>query len=190
MSKTALLDAMNEFDVRRVRTILEKKPALRELKSDKGFDLLQMCCARSTHGNREAAARHVDLAKYLIGAGFDPQVAHTTRPGEDGEEEPATLSLVFFAVARARNNRLVRYLLDLGVKPEGFFAAAWWGNREILADLVRHGADINIVVGTTPLHMAVQVLDRGVEGKPALARERFRTLEELLRLGADPNIGE
>ncbi len=36
--------------------------------------------------------------------------------------------------------------------------------------------------------MAVDVLHRGVEGKPELARRRSRTLREMLRLGADPNI--
>jgi len=54
---------------------------------------------------------------------------------------------------------------------------------------VRHGADINEVVGATPLHMAVAVLDRGIEGKPDLARLRLQTLKEFLRLGANPNLG-
>jgi ankyrin repeat protein len=53
---------------------------------------------------------------------------------------------------------------------------------------VRHGADLNEVVGATPLYMAVDVLRRGVEGKPRLARQRLALLKEMLRLGADPNI--
>jgi ankyrin repeat protein len=36
--------------------------------------------------------------------------------------------------------------------------------------------------------MAVAVLQRGVEGKPRLARQRVALLKEMLRLGADPNI--
>jgi ankyrin repeat protein len=40
----------------------------------------------------------------------------------------------------------------------------------------------------TPLHMAIAVLDRGVEGRPQRARRRRKVVEELLRLGADPNI--
>lgn len=190
MSKTALIDALKQFDLEKVRAILKKKPALKDFQSEKGFNLLQMCCARSTEGDPAAADRQLRLARWFVTEGFDPQVTHNTKPGEDGEAEPATLSLVFFAVARAQNNRLVRFFLDQGVKAEGFFAAAWWGNAEILEDLVRHGADINIVVGATPLHMAVAVLDRGVEGKPELARRRVKTLKELLRLGANPNIGE
>jgi hypothetical protein len=59
---------------------------------------------------------------------------------------------VFFAVARAQNNALARYFMERGAKPGALFAAAWWGNGGILADMVRHGADINEVVGVTPLH--------------------------------------
>lgn len=190
MSKTALLDAIQHFDVPTVQAILKEKAALRDLRNEKGFNLLQMCCARSSHGDPRAADRQLRLAKWLVSDGFDPMVTHTTKHGEDGEPDPAVLSLVFFAVARARNNALVRFLLERGVKSEGLFAAAWWGNWEILEDLVRHGADLNVVVGATPLHMAVAVLDRGTEGKPELARQRLKTLKELLRLGANPNIGE
>ncbi|HET9368933.1 MAG TPA: ankyrin repeat domain-containing protein [Vicinamibacterales bacterium] len=188
MSKTALLDALKTFDVGKVQSILGGQPALRELRSDKGFDLLQMTASRSTADDPAAAERQLELARWLVSQGFDPMVTHTTKPGEDGEQDPAVLSLVFFAVARAQNNALVRYFLDLGVKAEGLFAAAWWGNWEILEDLVTRGANVNEFVGATPLHMAVGVLDRGVAGKPALAKRRLRTLHEFLRLGADPNI--
>lgn len=36
--------------------------------------------------------------------------------------------------------------------------------------------------------MAVDVLQRGVEGKPALGRRRLNLLKEMLGLGANPNI--
>jgi ankyrin repeat protein len=78
--------------------------------------------------------------------------------------------------------------LQEGAAPGALFAAAWWGNADIIPDLVHHGADLNEVVGATPLHMAVDVVRRGVEGKPHLARERLRVLRELLRLGANPDI--
>ncbi len=188
MSKTALLDALKMFDLERVREILKAKPQLRELRDEKGLNLLQMCCKGSTVDDPDAAERQLRLAKWLVSNGFDPLVIHTTGPGEDGEEDRAEISLVFFAVARAQNNRLARFFLQQGAKPGALFAAAWWGNAEIIPDLVKHGADLNEVVGATPLHMAVDVLNRGVEGKPERARHRVQTLRELLRLGADPNI--
>ncbi len=188
MSKTALIDALKSFDVERVRTILEAAPSLKQLQLDKGYNLLQVCCKRSTVGNPDAASRQLRLAKWLVSQGFDPRVMHMTAPGEDGEEDPANLSLVWFAVARAQNNRLARYFMDQGASASAMFAAAWWGNADIIADLVRHGDDVNNFVGATPFQMAVDVLNRGVEGKPALAKQRLKTLKEMLRLGANPNI--
>src|SRR5579863_83249 len=188
MSKTALLEAVHRFDTRAVRTMLTQAPGLRAVTSDQGWNLLQICCARSAPG-KAAAARQLALAAALIDDGFDPHVTYTTKSGDDGEADPAVLSLVFFAVARAQNNSLTRFLLARGVRAEGLFAAAWWGNWEILADLVSHGADPNVVLGATPLHMAFSVLDRGVDEKPALARARERTVTEFLRLGSNPNLG-
>ena len=188
MSKTALIDALKSLDVDRVRAILKAKPELEDFKDEKGMNLLQLCCKRTTVDDPEAARRQLRLAKWLVSEGFDPKATFMTAPGEDGEEEPAEISLVFFAVARAQNNALARYFMELGAKPGAFFAAAWWGNGGILEDMVRYGADINEVVGATPLHMAVDVLDRGVDGKPERARRRLKCLKEFLRLGADPNI--
>ena len=188
MSKTALIDALKAFDLDGVRNSLDATPALRQLRLGKDLDLLQFCCSRSTAGDPAAADRQLRLAKWLVGAGFDPLAMHTTAPGEDGEEEPSTVSLVWFAVAKAQNNRLARYFLQQGAATGALFAAAWWGNAEIVSDLVQHGDDLNVMVGATPLHMAVDVLQRGVEGNPELGRRRLKLLKEMLRLGADPEL--
>lgn len=188
MSKTALLDALRTFDVERVPKILRQNPELEQLQLGKGLNLLQFCCQRSTDGDPAAADRQLRLAKWLVSDGFDPLAIHTTQPGEDGEEEAAQVSLVWFAVAKAQNNRLARYFLQQGASPGALFAAAWWGNADIVPDLVQHGDDLNAVVGATPLYMAVDVLQRGIEGKPELGRRRLKLLEEMLRLGANPNI--
>jgi len=188
MSKTALVDGIKAFDLEKVRRNLAKDPGLMDLRLGKGLNLLQFCCWRQSFRSRAAADRQLALAKWLVSQGFDPRVTRTTEPGEDGEQEVSRLSLVWFSVAAAQNNRLARYFLSQGAAPEAMFAAAWWGNWEILKDLVRHGADINIHVGATPLHMAVDILERGVEDKPAVARRRLKTVKEFLRLGADPNI--
>ncbi len=188
MSKTSLVEAIKTFDLAQVRRDLRKNPELKDFRTDRGFNLLQFCCSRSTVDDRAAAGRQLRLAKWLVSESFDPNVIHMTKPGDDGEADPAALSLVFFAIARAQNNALARFFIDQGAAPGGLFAAAWWGNWEILEDLVKHGENINLFVGATPLHMAVAVLQRGTEGKPALARRRVKTVEEFFRLGADPNI--
>lgn len=188
MSKTALTAALRRFDLEQTRDILAREPELKGLRLDGRYDLLQFCCKRSTAGDAAAAERQLKLAKWLVSQGFDPRETHTTEPGEDGEEEPATVSLAWFAVAKARNDRLARYFLKQGAAPGALYAAAWWGNAEIVPDLVKHGADLKERIGATPLHMAVDVAHRGVEGKPELARRRMKLLEVMLRLGADPNI--
>jgi hypothetical protein len=188
MSKTSLVEAVKQFDLEQVRKDLKKNPELEAFRTDRGFDLLQFCVSRPTWGDRTAAGRQLRLAKWLVSEGFDPKVIYMTKPGEDGEADPAKLSLVFIAIARAQNNELARFFIEQGAAPMGLFAAAWWGNWEILEDLVTHGENVNMIVGATPLHMAVAVLLRDTEGKPELARRRVKTVEELFRLGADPNI--
>lgn len=188
MSKTALVDALKKFDLEKVRQILKAKPELKQLQLGKGLNLLQFCCGRSTAGDQAACDRQLRVAKWLVREGFDPLAMHTTAPGEDGEEEPSTVSLAWFAVAKAQNNRLARYFLQQGASPGALFAAAWWGNADIVTDLVQHGDDLNVFVGATPFHMGVDVLQRGVEGNPELGRRRLKLLKDMLRLGANPNI--
>ena len=188
MSKTALLDALKAFDLARVRATLRAQPKLREFKDEKGLDLLELCCKRSTAGDPAAARRQLQVAKWLVAEGFDAAGTHTTAAGEDGEEEAAQVSMAWFAVAKARNNALARYFLEQGAAPGAVFAAAWWGNADIIPDLVRHGADLNEVVGAPPLIMAVDVVRRGTEGDRRLARQRLKLLTEMLSRGADPNL--
>jgi hypothetical protein len=117
MSKTALVDALKKFDLERVRQILKAKPELKQLRPDNRLNLLQFCCKRFTEGNPAAADRQLRLAKWLVSGGFDPRAVYTTALGEDGEEEPAHVSLAWFAVAKAQNNRLARFFLQRGANP-------------------------------------------------------------------------
>jgi hypothetical protein len=188
MGKTALLDALHRMDVDRVREILGAKPELRGFRDEKGYNLLQICCKRVTNKDRALADRQVQMAKMLVAEGFNPRQNYRTRPGDDGEEEPSDVSLAWFAVAKAQNSKLARYMLEQGAHPGALYAAAWWGNGDIIPDLLKHGANLNETVGATPLHMAVDVFTRGTEGKPAVAKQRRDALRVMLRLGADPNI--
>ena len=188
MSKTALLEALHRMDVDRVRDILRTKPALREFRDEKAYNLLQICCKRQTMNDAALAERQVRMAKWFVAEGFDPRIEYTTSAGEDGEDTAVNVSLAWFAVAKAQNTKLARYMLGQGANPGALYAAAWWGNADIIPDLVRHGGKLNESVGATPLHMAVDVFTRGTEGKPRRARRRRDTLRVMLELGADPNI--
>jgi hypothetical protein len=101
MSRTALLDALKNFDLDRIRTLLRSEPELKDWRDEKGLNLLQICCSRSTVDDPAAARRQLQVARWLVSQGFDPRAIHTTAAGEDGEEDPAEVSLAFFAVARA-----------------------------------------------------------------------------------------
>jgi ankyrin repeat protein len=62
---------------------------------------------------------------------------------------------LFFAVARARNTALIRFLIEQGAKPTaapggGLFAAGWWEDLVNLKLLMRAGAPVDVVVGVTP----------------------------------------
>jgi hypothetical protein len=131
MSRTALLDALETFDLDRIRTLLRSEPELNDWRDEKGLNLLQICCSRSTVDDPAAARRQLQVARWLVSQGFDPRAIHTTAAGEDGEEDPAEVSLALFAVARARNNALARYFLEQGAPPGALFAAAWSRNGDI-----------------------------------------------------------
>jgi ankyrin repeat protein len=188
MSKTALLDALHRMDVDRVREILRARPDLREFRDEKDYNLLQICCKRQTMNDPALAERQVRMAKWFVAEGFDPRMEYTTPPGEDDDDPAVNVSLAWLAVAKAQNTKLARYMLGQGANPEALYAAAWWGNADIIPDLVKHGGELNTHVGATPLHMAVGVFTRGTEGKPRVARQRRETLRVMLDLGADPNI--
>jgi hypothetical protein len=188
MSKTRLVAALQHFDLEQVRAILKQRPELKQLELDKRLNLLQFIAKRFTGDQPIAAKSQLRLAKWLVGEGFDPKALYATPPGEDGEEESSQVSLAWFAVAKAQNTRLAKYFLEQGAAPHALFAAAWWGNGDILPELVRHGATLDEVVGATPLHMAVDVVRRGAEGRPQRARQRLKCVEVFLRLGANPNI--
>ena len=117
MSKTALVNALKKHDLEEVRAILQKRPELKELRLDKGVNLLQFSCGRFTGDDPVAASRQLRLAKWLVSQGFDPRENYTTAPGEDGEADSARVSLAWYAVAKAQNNRLARYFLQQGAAP-------------------------------------------------------------------------
>jgi ankyrin repeat protein len=66
---------------------------------------------------------------------------------------------LFESVARARNPKLVKFLIDRGASVAnapggGLFAAAWWDDIASLGLLVGAGARIDVEVGVTPFFAA------------------------------------
>lgn len=161
MSKARLFDAIRRLDVAEMRRLLDAQPALRAAVDRKGFNLLHLACCVP------ASTRMVD---FLLDRGFDLESA----VGAD------RCTPLFFAVARARDPKLVRYLLRRGSSPAnapggGLFAAGWYGDVENLELLIRAGAEVDVVVGWTPFLAAWNL-------------KHFDAARCLVRHGADPNF--
>jgi ankyrin repeat protein len=138
MSKARILDAVQRLDIAETRKLLDEKPALAEVRDRQDRNLLHI----ASSVQEPAAAR---MVSFLLDRGFDIEAV-------SGRDRCTPL---FFAVARARNPKLVKLLIDRGAKPSNapggaLFAAAWWNDIKSLALLLDAGANIDVVVGITP----------------------------------------
>jgi ankyrin repeat protein len=110
-----------------------------------GRNLLHLACSASCtklNVSDTAQARFVDD---LLRRGFEIDLP----VGRDA------CTALFFAVARARNPKLVKLLIRRGANVEsapggGLFAAGWWNDVANLNLLIRAGARIDSVAGVTP----------------------------------------
>jgi ankyrin repeat protein len=138
MSKARILDAVQRLDIAETRKLLDEKPALAEVRDRADRNLLHIACSQQ----QPAAMR---MVTFLLDRGFEIEAL-------SGRDRCTPL---FFAVARARNPKLVKLLIDRGAKPSNapggaLFAAAWWNDTKSLGLLLDAGAKIDVVVGITP----------------------------------------
>lgn len=145
MSKSAIIAAAKELDLDTTRRLLAERPELLEAADRSGQNLLHLACAASPEGLGITAPAQTRYVRYLLdqGLGIDTPV------GRDA------CTPLFFAVARARNLHLVKELIDRGADVNaapggGLFAAGWWADIPILKQLIRAGAELEVVVGVTP----------------------------------------
>ena len=143
MSKTRVLEAVRQLDLKTTRALLTANPGLREVTDRKGRNLLHLACSASWSDLNVPESAPVHMIKFLLDQGIDIE---STAPDPTCEGMPP----VFFAVARARNPTLVKLLLKRGAKPTGLFAAGWYEDIPMLDLLIKAGATIDEVVGVTP----------------------------------------
>ena len=145
MSKTALIEAVQNLDLGKTKRLLDDRPELLAVTDRQGRNLLHLACSASPERLGKAAVTQVRLAEFLLDRGFDI-------------DEPVgrdKVTALFCAVARARNPSLIKLLLKRGAKVNsapggGLFAAGWYDDVQNLKILVDAGAKIDIVVGITP----------------------------------------
>ena len=145
MSKTRLIESVQNLDLEATKALLDAKPSLLGVTDRQGRNLLHLACSASCAKLNVPEAVSARLVNLLLDRGLDIE----SPVGRDA------CTVLFFAVARGRNRTLVKLLIKRGAKPAsapggGLFAAGWWEDIEILDLLIRAGAPLDIVVGVTP----------------------------------------
>jgi ankyrin repeat protein len=110
-----------------------------------GRNLLQIACCMPPGAGKGSSVAQVKLARFLLDQGIELD----TLVGKD------KCTALFFAVARARNPALIKFLLARGADVNrapggGLFAAGWYDDVEHLRILLDAGAEIDKVAGVTP----------------------------------------
>lgn len=145
MSKTAIIAAVERLDLATTRQLLLRMPSLRTVTDRQGRNLLHLACSVPPAKRGASETAQSRLVAFLLDDGFEIGVPI-------GRDKCTPL---FFAVARARNLRLVKLLLARGAIAKGapgggLFAAGWWQDLKILDVLLAAGAEIDVVAGVTP----------------------------------------
>jgi ankyrin repeat protein len=145
MSKAAIIEAAKTLDLAATRRLLEAKPALVATTDREGRNLLHLASSVYVDDLRLPSRTQVQFVKFLLDRGLEIDLP----VGRD------KCTPLFFAVARARNPALVKFLLERGATPAnapggGLFAAGWWDDVASLKLLLGAGAPVDVVVGVTP----------------------------------------
>ena len=142
MSKTRVINAVKALDLKETKALVAEKPELLRVWDDRGRNLLHIACSVDCEELRQPPSAATKMAAFLLDGGLDIE-----REGGAGRD---LCKPIWFAVARGRNAKLVKFLLDRGAQPTGLYAAGWWEDIDILNMLIDAGADKEIVVGVTP----------------------------------------
>ncbi|MGA0603938.1 ankyrin repeat domain-containing protein [Caulobacter sp. KR2-114] len=170
VSKTRMQALVKAFDAPAVAAALAESPDLLAWRDERGRNWLHLACATPLAGAGRDADASVRTAEALLAAGLPLDGAAFT-------EGAWQATPVWFCIARGRNLILATWLLERGADPNySLWAAAF--NRDLAAIrlLVAHGANLE---------------DGSVDESPFLGAvqwSHFDAAEELLRLGADPNV--
>ncbi|HEY9045960.1 MAG TPA: ankyrin repeat domain-containing protein [Ohtaekwangia sp.] len=172
---------MNKFvrliktlDPIRIEDLLRKEPEWTTWSEPDGKNGLHYLCALAIAGNPEKVSNSLKILKLLLKKGVHINSVHRI-PDPGCGYFPATP--LWYAYARGRNEKLVRYLLSKGADPEHCMFALTWNDDVKLAKLfLKHGATIDDTSTTT---------DTPFLG--ACNWKRFTIAEWFLKNGADVN---
>ena len=171
-SKSALFDAAKRWDAASVKALLKAAPDLVRATDPKGRTALHMTCAvKPAKGLGEPAG--IKTATALLKAGADLE-AYVPMPAEEGDFRA---NPVWYAVARGENLALVKFLLKRGGDPSySLWAAVFRDNADLMRALLAAKPRLNLIAHhETPIFSAARL-------------QRLKTLDLLIKAGADPSI--
>lgn len=172
-SKTALFDAVKRWDIAAVTAILSAAPGLVEASDTKGRRALHIACAVNPRSGSHGEPNGIKTVTALLkaGAGLESEVPM------DEDEGDFRATPVWYAVARGENLPLVRFLLSRGADPSYSLWAAVWRDDDVLCrNLLKARPRLNLRAhGETAIFYAARL-------------KRLKTLELLIKAGADPGI--
>jgi len=167
MSKTRLIEAVQNLNLEVTRKLLDDNPALLTVTDRQQRNLLHLACSASCTKLNKPETVAARMVNFLLDRGLDIETV-VSDSSCDG------VPPIWFAVARGRNPTVVKLLLKRGARPTGLFAAGWYEDIPMLDLLVRAGAIIDEVVGVTPF-------------LACWCWKKFEAAKFLARKGADVN---
>jgi ankyrin repeat protein len=145
MSKTRILEAVQNLDVTSTKKLLDANPLLLRVTDRQGRNLLHLACSASCAKLGVAETVSARMVNLLLDRGLDVESALPVK-----DDSCDSVNAIWFAVARGRNPTVVKLLIRRGGTPNGLFAAGWYEDTGMLDLLIRQGAPIDVVAGMTP----------------------------------------
>ena len=170
-SKTALFDGAKRWDAAAVGTLLKAAPELIDATDAKGRQAIHIACA-APPGPTQAEPNGIATATALLEAGADLEAVVPMPEEADFRANP-----VWYAASRGENLALVKFLLKRGGDASyALWTAVFKDNVDMMRALLGADPRLNLRAhGETPIFYAART-------------QRLKTLDLLIKAGADPSV--
>jgi uncharacterized protein len=172
-SKSALFEAAQRWDVAGVKWMVKAAPELVSAPDFKGRLAIHLACAVKPGREGLGEPTGIQTVNALLAAGADLEAAVPMDPDE-GDFRATPL---WYALSRGRNLPLARFLLKRGADASySLWTVVFQDDAVACRELLKAGPRLNLRAhGETPIFCAARL-------------QRLKTLELLIRAGADPTI--